>query len=29
MTIASHQTLIQQELSKVPGLGELFQDDRG
>ena len=29
VTIASKQTLIQQELSKVPELEQLFQDDRG
>ena len=29
MTIASKQTLVQQELSKVLELEELFQDDRG
>ena len=29
VTIASKQTLIQQELSKVLELEQLFQDDRG
>ena len=29
MTIASKQTLVQQEVSKVLKLEELFHDDRG